>query len=251
MKDPFEFLYYLRQRITLSDYFLAEEEMGFLGYHLKQKLFRTPNVSGVYIDQSMGQLIDANYPVMRGQHPKSAATEKLHHKWSNKKFEDIIEQIKETNNPGFTDAIFYLYDIAGSGADELIDAIEETKQKSMRDGRNHDFSMIFDDGKSGVTFICELINKGQLGKRLLDLSTARKYKTTADIWLGLGSMPNSNKMIDAVVFNKQPWSPSHKLEVFSKIMLKSGTSVNPKRKIGRNDPCFCDSGRKFKKCCGS
>ena len=26
--------------------------------------------------------------------------------------------------------------------------------------------------------------------------------------------------------------------------------VNGSPKIGRNDPCPCDSGRKFKKCCG-
>jgi hypothetical protein len=25
----------------------------------------------------------------------------------------------------------------------------------------------------------------------------------------------------------------------------------PKRKIGRNDPCVCGSGKKYKKCCGS
>jgi len=27
--------------------------------------------------------------------------------------------------------------------------------------------------------------------------------------------------------------------------------VNAERKIGRNDPCPCGSGRKFKKCCGA
>jgi uncharacterized protein YecA (UPF0149 family) len=26
--------------------------------------------------------------------------------------------------------------------------------------------------------------------------------------------------------------------------------VNAQEKIGRNDPCPCESGRKFKKCCG-
>ena len=26
--------------------------------------------------------------------------------------------------------------------------------------------------------------------------------------------------------------------------------TNPHRNIGRNDPCFCGSGKKFKKCCG-
>lgn len=31
--------------------------------------------------------------------------------------------------------------------------------------------------------------------------------------------------------------------------LKAGFSWNPLFKMGRNDLCFCSSGRKFKKCC--
>jgi uncharacterized protein len=31
-----------------------------------------------------------------------------------------------------------------------------------------------------------------------------------------------------------------------------GTSYRPsRRKIGRNDPCYCGSGKKYKKCCGA
>ena len=30
-----------------------------------------------------------------------------------------------------------------------------------------------------------------------------------------------------------------------------GTYVRPQPKVGRNDPCPCGSGRKFKKCCGA
>jgi uncharacterized protein len=29
------------------------------------------------------------------------------------------------------------------------------------------------------------------------------------------------------------------------------TAVRPDRSVGRNDPCPCGSGRKFKKCCGA
>jgi len=252
LKDPFEFLYYLRQRITFHDYFLAEEEMAFLGYHLKQKLFPAPNTSGTYIDQSMAQLIDAHFPIMRGQHPTLEPTERLHHKWANKKFTDVIEQIKGTRDPGFTDALFYLYDIAGSGADELINAMEETKQKSKRDGKSHDFSMIFEDGKSGVTFISQATGDGRLlERRLVDLCVARKYKTKADIWLGLASIVHSENMIDAVVFNKEAWKFDPEIEAFSRVALKPGTFiVYPKRKVGRNDACPCGSSIKFKKCCG-
>ena len=31
---------------------------------------------------------------------------------------------------------------------------------------------------------------------------------------------------------------------------KSGTIINETRKVGRNDPCPCGSGKKYKQCCG-
>ena len=31
---------------------------------------------------------------------------------------------------------------------------------------------------------------------------------------------------------------------------KSGTVHNENRKVGRNDPCPCGSGKKYKHCCG-
>ena len=33
--------------------------------------------------------------------------------------------------------------------------------------------------------------------------------------------------------------------------LESATYVRPGPKVGRNDPCHCGSGRKYKKCCGA
>jgi SEC-C motif domain protein len=52
----------------------------------------------------------------------------------------------------------------------------------------------------------------------------------------------------------------HELAVFEKVAgrwyFKDGEMVKPKQvkrespKIGRNDPCPCGSGKKFKKCCG-
>jgi hypothetical protein len=33
------------------------------------------------------------------------------------------------------------------------------------------------------------------------------------------------------------------------VLWRAGTAVNPRKKLGRNDPCPCGSGRKFKKCC--
>ena len=41
------------------------------------------------------------------------------------------------------------------------------------------------------------------------------------------------------------------IEIISSILkLKRNNSIQIKRKIGRNDPCPCGSGKKYKKCCG-
>lgn len=35
------------------------------------------------------------------------------------------------------------------------------------------------------------------------------------------------------------------------VAVRSGDASPGKQKIGRNDPCYCGSGRKYKKCCGA
>ena len=35
------------------------------------------------------------------------------------------------------------------------------------------------------------------------------------------------------------------------VLWRAGTAVNPHKNVGRNDPCPCNSGKKFKTCCGA
>jgi len=251
LKDPFDLLYYLRQRVNLCKYYKATSEMAFLGYHLNKKLFPQPGVDKEIVEEGFAQLIDANFPAMKGYHPITDAVEKLYHKWKNEKFQLLIEQLKNTGIPGFTDALFFLYDLSGDAADKLINLIEQTKQKNLKDKKMYDFPMIFEKGKYGVSFISISSSPEKLDENLMNLCVARKYKTRADVWLGLGWITNSPKVIDEIVFDKQHWSEDRNLEDFSKIMLKTGMIINKfGKKVGRNDPCPCGSGKKFKKCCG-
>lgn len=41
------------------------------------------------------------------------------------------------------------------------------------------------------------------------------------------------------------------LEGYYKEQKRSRTVVNTEEKVGRNDPCPCGSGKKYKKCCGA
>lgn len=251
LKDPFEFLYYLRQRVNLTRYARAGSEMAYLGSHLKQKLFPLEGADGEFLDESYAQLIDANFPASRSDSPRTKAAEQLFANWKNEKFQQLLDQVKDSQVPGFTDAIFYLYDISGDGADKLVSAIERVKKMTIRDGKRHDLSMIFENGKSGITFISFPMFSDSVGTDIYYISVARKYKTKADTWLGIATVLNSNKSIDAIVFSKEPWQEDSELQNLVDKTLKDGIPLQiNNKKQSKNSHCYCGSGKKFKRCHG-
>jgi hypothetical protein len=257
LADPFEFLYYIRQRINHYTYFKAASEVAFLGFHLNQKLFASEDAQQIAIDEGFAQLIDAHFPTVKGHQPTTAAVERLQTKWKNAKFNKLIQEVKDTHESGFTDAIFFLYDLSGSGADELIKAMERTITWTKRDGQHHDFSIIYGKNTSGITFFCQQGTPDTLGPRLMQLAMARKYKTKADLWLALGSNIETDRMVDVLAFSDQLWAYDKEQEDLTKIHLKPGISMGKNgEKVGRNDPCPCGEIKldgkpvKFKHCCG-
>jgi hypothetical protein len=249
LRDPFEFAYYLRQRVALSDYFKADSEMTLLGRHLKQKLFKSGDADKEMLDNSYAQLIDANFQVVRGSVPRTDAADNLRSQWKNEEFLKLVDQVKTAQEPRFTDALFFLYDLAGKGADDLIKLLKLTKRKAAADHQGHDARLLFSGIHTGITILCEFDSSLVLRKKLLALAEIAKYKSKADVWLGLGCVATRSRLVDAVVFAKYAWRDDPELEELAahlrgKMMSPSGG------KIGRNQRCLCESGKKFKHCCG-
>jgi SEC-C motif-containing protein len=249
LADPFEFAYYLRQRIMLSDYYKADSEMSLLGFHIKHKLFKKDKADWEMLDNSFAQLIDANYPVMRSSVPRTPAANKLFPKWRNEEFQRLVDEVKIAGEPGFTDAVFLLYDLAGNGADQLIDMLKVVKQKTVADGQTHDARMVFAEGASGTTILADR-SPLVLEERLLPLAKMAKYKSKANTWLAFGCLAESDRLVDAMAFSKATWKYDPTLEELAKHF--KGTPMRPSgKKIGRNEKCPCNSGKKFKYCHGT
>ena len=65
LADPFDLLYYLRQRSAHATHFSATSEMALLAFHLHDKLYPTEEADATYIDQAYEGLIDANFRLQR------------------------------------------------------------------------------------------------------------------------------------------------------------------------------------------
>jgi len=256
LDNPYNFLYYVRQRIDLMDYFKADEEIHFLGYHLINKLFKNNKADFEYIDTSLGQLIDRNfYPYKLGIE-LSSKNDRIKNRWMNKDFETLCRQLETLNSPKTTDVIFHLLDWSEEARDNLMRLINETKAKTRNDRSMHSFTVMAGPNLSsfGLSFVSWSDNNSpELMELLLNYSRVRKYKSKADFWIGLGCTMDSDNFVTEFVFNDEKWKYDADLEEKVKDGFGSKSKAKFVRfgsKVGRNDPCPCSSGKKYKHCCG-
>ena len=254
LTEPEELLYYLRQRSIYADHFISDSEMALLGFHLSNKLFPSEQTDSELINSSFAQLVDANYPVARGHWPKTDSAERLFHRWKNEWFDELIHAIKASGHARVIDILFLLYDLAGDAADNITNTIEAIQAKTRLDGQIHDVSFPISRHNTGVTFVSlgpplTTSRRQDLERQFNLVALARKHKSRADEWLGLASVPGSARAFDMIWYSKEPWQPDSELDELVGLMLKPGTFVKADGlKVGRNDPCPCGSGLKFKRC---
>ena len=256
LEDPFELLYYLRQRSAHAAHFKSDSEMALLAFHLRNKLYPTEEADLTYIDQGTAGLIDANFPVTKGHYPKTKAASRLFHQWRNEEFESLVNQVKMMNQPGLTDVLFFLFDVAGSGADNLIRIIQIIKRATRLDGELHDATIPFPRNARGITFVgyprtTSHVEEQRYQDQFRGLAMARKYKSRANEWLALASRSDDQGPFNMLWYSKEPWQPDPDLDNLAKVLLKPGRAIHASgRKLGRNEQCPCGSGLKFKRCHG-
>lgn len=256
LKKPYEFMYYIKQRTILMDYFWADEEIVFLGYHLLHKLWRDPKYHRKSLDTDFGSAIDRNYyPYKLGLQDKlSVETDGIANSWHNIEFEQLCTELISKNIPGAIDIIFALLDLDGVSRDNLLKYIKQTKQKTQEDRGVHSFTMPA-DRQFGISFVSiNTMSKDDLESQTSVYAHIRKYISKADSWLGLGSYPFSPNIIDCFYYDANPWEYNEEDEqACADFRSRHNTkirSINRDKRIGRNDPCPCGSGLKYKKCCG-
>ena len=149
LSDPFDLLYYLRQRSNYATNFIADSEMALLGYHLSQKLFPPKEADLCRISPEYAQLIDANFQVARGDHPHTEAADRLFHQWKNEAFDQLVNDVKTVGHPQRSDILFFLFDLAGVETDKLFKAFEQRKNGTLRDRQIHGGSAWYPQDKRG------------------------------------------------------------------------------------------------------
>lgn len=261
LEDQYELLYYLRQRSTHAEHFMATAEMDLLGFHLKHKLFPHKDYDATMLDGGYAQLIDANFITAKRNLPKGIESEKLFRGWKNEVFEELVQQVKlsaigNSAQLSMVDLLFFLYDLAGEGADNLVSMSNEVRWKTAADGKLHDCRIPLSNLGKGVTFVSFPKPNGiseelTLNPKLKAIASFHKYKSQADEWMLLASIEGSPNQFDVFGYIREPWQQDAEMDRLVEHSLSFGEAFLPDGRMpSRTRSCPCGSGKKFKRCHG-
>lgn len=252
---PYDFLYYIRQRLATYNIFFATNEIVYLGYHLLHKLWDDGTKKNVFLGEKYAQYIDRNYyPQLLGEKVTEEG-DRIAKRWVNEDFKRLCEDVSKSTSSEKIDVLFALYDLSSGSIDKLFQMIRQARARSRNNQTVVTLTMILDGNAPirGISYTSNPIEPLCLLKEMECVCAIKKYQARADKWLSLGANVWSTSIVDALLYLDSPWKYDSDLEwaCMEYDSLDKTTTVLCDKKLGRNDLCYCGSGLKYKKCHGA
>jgi hypothetical protein len=256
LASPLRFLSYVKLRVAAADKLMSGHELTVLGYHLKQNLWLDDEYDFVMLDDSVVQDLDAAMLVRRDNLPGNGTPEGILTKMRGTRYESLIKEIERRPDPATLELGFHLLSMSEDSCRNVHRILETITRKAQLDGKRHDVTLASSTPPCGVTFHCNPTPSPEAITVLETYCAKRKYKQHAAQWFGVSVSPDGQ--IQFGVTLDFPWVATEEMDRQTADMkpaarvrdvLPQYVQSTGRIKLGRNEPCFCGSGRKYKKCC--
>jgi hypothetical protein len=252
LESPLHFMSYVDRRTGYSDKIAAGHELTILSYHLKTNLWLSGEYDHIMLADDLSTDLDVAMAVRRDKVPGQRTPSGILTHNKNTAFGRLISEIEfdprlETIDLGFT-----MLKMSGDAASQLSKGIDLITQLTREDKQPHDFSL--GAGDTGLTVHCNSLSRKEAALRLQAHVELRKYKMKAPVWFGISVSPQDGSL--QFGYNAEfAWVEDPALEAAARslsdapgVRLANGKPSG--KKVGRNDPCPCGGGKKFKRCHG-
>ena len=227
LKRPFEFLFYIKQRLETIETLKAESEMAYLGYHLRKRLIMPEGYDRTLIAQDFGQLIDADYLHRKGRLPEPPEEHRLIRDEDNPLRARIISEVSSHPSPDITDIVMFLYGISDDFLDEIGGHMERIKQSVRATGKTNDMSAPIGERWGGLTYVCAPTYP-ELHRAMLKLSEINKHRFKSEQWLALGTVPGEERLVSYALYSNKPWEPSEAMDEVVRLHEQGGRTRKKK-----------------------
>ncbi len=257
LQSPLQFLSYVNRRANYAEQLMASQELTILGYHLTKNLWVQPDIDLMQLGDDFSAGLDIAMAVRRAGVQGTDTPDGVLTRFRNTTIGRVVKEIEARPESATIDLGFLLLAMSEQAINEMSRAVDRLAARTRADGKVHDATFGFKEG-SGITFHCTDEPTEVAGHRLESYCTLRKYREKAKEWFGL-CMSSKGPDVRFGISLVFPWVQDANMDEKTKGM-KAPVPIDQalgalmsqrsrRKKIGRNSPCPCGSGRKYKKCC--
>jgi hypothetical protein len=253
--SPLRLLSYVNRRVTYHDRVMVSHETNLLAYHLRTNLWMSNDLTFVMIGDDVAVDLDLAMAARRTGIPGARTPKGILTRLESTIIAQILSEIEDKEEPAVIELGFMLLTLGEDTVTQADRYIRRINKWTCRDGKPHDFTMNLSAASSGLTFHCSNSPFQTAQRALYVHCVRRKYVERAASWFGVCLHPGDLKIRTGVTLQHE-WKQDAALDEMTKGMATAAVGAsNPKSrpqaqpKTGRNEPCPCGSGIKYKKCC--
>ncbi|OCH59765.1 prepilin peptidase [Aliivibrio fischeri] len=253
LDTPILILDYLMKRSNFGETILSNHELVILATYIKQNLYFDENPDLVMLDEDISGELELAMLARRDELEEELKTpEGILTVYDGTHIGSILTDLAHSKEYSLQALGFFILSISGDTIERINNHLDEMIKKFQIDKCNHDMTLYFSEGKTGLTIHCNDNETKVAYESLLTHCDKRKYSCKADVWHGIHFSP-TELTFTFTIYNKYEWKQSDEMdEITSKLNVidsKSNATPVSVKKIGRNEKCPCGSGKKYKKCC--
>jgi len=255
LDTPLHLLNYLALRAKFDKQLLVSQELTTLGYHLKHNLWLEEKYSTVNLGDDFTSLLDIAMSARRLGVPGERTPKGILTRFDGTPIGRLNSEFEASAIPELVGLGMLFLQFGSNTAMHINRGIDRLVRAAADDGQPHDISVPSDTDKSGFTIHVNSLPEEIARERLSTHCRIRKYDTKSDVWYGLLLAPRTGNIRGALAIEEK-WKADADLEkaldAWPKKPMEPIRKLSQgalRRKIGRNEPCPCGSGKKYKRCC--
>lgn len=253
LSTPLRLLSYVRMRVDVIERVTLSHELTALGFHLKRNMWLDSDFDMVMLDDTISVDLDTAMTVRREGIPGEQTPPGILTHLAGTLYERLVAQIEQQADPATLELGFELLCMSEDSCRNVHHGLAAITRHTQADGRLHDFTIGRTDG--GICFHCNPLPSEAAMRTLRVHCEKRKYKEGAGRWFGVSVDPNTGLQFGLALDFE--WTQSQEMDNLTRGMKDGRPTASltqfareaQKLKVGRNDPCPCGSGNKYKRCC--
>lgn len=255
LKSPLHFLNYMALRVKFNRQLLVNQELATLGYHLKHNLWLDDQYDLVNLGDDFTSSLDIAMSARRLGIPGESTPKGILTRFDGTPIGRLISEFEASAIPELVGLGMLFLQFGSGTAKHINKGIDRLVRSAAHDGQQHDISIPSETDKSGFTIHVNDLPEDVARERLSAHCRIRKYSSRSDAWYGLLLAPGTGKIRGALAIEEK-WkadvSMDKAVDAWPRkpmIPIRALSGGTLRGKVGRNEPCPCGSGKKYKKCC--